>query len=394
MSEYQYYEFEAVDRPLTSAQMAELRKVSSRGDITPTSYSNVYNYGDFRGDPKRWMELYFDAFLHLTNWGTRWLMLRVPAALVDVALVRRYLGGETSEVWKSGPNLVLSFRIDDEEPEWEEGGEGWLSTLAMLREHLILGDHRCLYLAWLLKARWLGGAYADDDESDDLLRAEEPPVPPGLGELSEPLLRFADFLLIDGDLIAAAAERSAAMRDTSIPKKQIARWVSALPVEEKDAIVLRLLDDDAPHQGIELRRRMERELREARHPGDEPTARPRTLRALIERGEALAEERRRKEAEQRAKEKIRKEREAAKKRRKHLESLVGMEKRLWADVGTLIETKLPKNYNHAVEVLTDLQGLAEMAGTQDDFARRIGALAVEHDRKRTFIERLRKAKLL
>jgi hypothetical protein len=211
--------------------------------------------------------------------------------------------------------------------------------------------------------------------------------------LAEPLLRFADFLLIDGDLIAAAAERSAAMRDTSISKKEIARWVSALPVEERDAIVLRLLDEDAPHQGIELRRRMEREVREAQHSGDEPTARPRTLRALIKRGEALAEERRRKEAELRAKEKIRKEREAAKKRRKHLESLVGMEKRLWADVGTLIETKLPKNYDHAVEVLTDLQGLAEMAGTQDDFARRVSVLSLEHERKRTFIDRLRKAKL-
>ncbi len=46
MSEYQYYEFRAIDRPLTKKQMAQLRRVSSRGEITPTSYVNVYNYTD------------------------------------------------------------------------------------------------------------------------------------------------------------------------------------------------------------------------------------------------------------------------------------------------------------------------------------------------------------
>jgi hypothetical protein len=87
MSEYQYYEFRAVDRPLTEDQMAELRSVSSRADITPTSFVNVYNWGDFKGDPYKWMEKYFDAFLYLANWGTRWLMFRISKKLVDAAAV-------------------------------------------------------------------------------------------------------------------------------------------------------------------------------------------------------------------------------------------------------------------------------------------------------------------
>lgn len=36
MSEYQHYEFAAIDRPLTRAEMAELGAVSSRVDITPS----------------------------------------------------------------------------------------------------------------------------------------------------------------------------------------------------------------------------------------------------------------------------------------------------------------------------------------------------------------------
>ena len=45
MSEYQYYEFQAVDRPLTQEQMGELRAYSSRAQITPSSFVNVYNWG-------------------------------------------------------------------------------------------------------------------------------------------------------------------------------------------------------------------------------------------------------------------------------------------------------------------------------------------------------------
>ena len=42
MSEYQYYEFRALDRPLTQAQMGELRAYSSRAQITSTGFVNVY----------------------------------------------------------------------------------------------------------------------------------------------------------------------------------------------------------------------------------------------------------------------------------------------------------------------------------------------------------------
>ena len=42
MSEYQYYEFAAIDRPLTREQMSRLRALSTRATITPTRFSNFY----------------------------------------------------------------------------------------------------------------------------------------------------------------------------------------------------------------------------------------------------------------------------------------------------------------------------------------------------------------
>jgi hypothetical protein len=51
MSEYQYYEFQAIDRPLTKQEMAEVRSLSTRATITPTRFVNVYHWGNFKGDP-------------------------------------------------------------------------------------------------------------------------------------------------------------------------------------------------------------------------------------------------------------------------------------------------------------------------------------------------------
>jgi hypothetical protein len=56
MSEYQYYEFLAVDRPLGEHEMGELRSVSSRAEITPTHFSNEYHYGDLKADPRKLLE--------------------------------------------------------------------------------------------------------------------------------------------------------------------------------------------------------------------------------------------------------------------------------------------------------------------------------------------------
>ncbi len=45
MSEYQYYEFQAVDRPLDTAEQAELRVLSTRARITATGFVNHYDWG-------------------------------------------------------------------------------------------------------------------------------------------------------------------------------------------------------------------------------------------------------------------------------------------------------------------------------------------------------------
>jgi hypothetical protein len=70
MSEYQYYEFLAIDRPLTKDEMADLRGISSRAYITPVSFTNEYPWGDLKANPEDLMKRFFDAHVYVANWMT------------------------------------------------------------------------------------------------------------------------------------------------------------------------------------------------------------------------------------------------------------------------------------------------------------------------------------
>jgi hypothetical protein len=149
MSEYQYYEFIAVDRPLDDRQLAEVRSLSTRARITATSFVNEYHWGDFRGDPDRMIERYYDAHLYLANWGTRRIMLRLPRKLLDIELAQRYCVDDTVNAWAAGEYVVLDLTSEDDSPDWDDDAQGSLSAIVGVRAELATGDLRPLYLAWL-----------------------------------------------------------------------------------------------------------------------------------------------------------------------------------------------------------------------------------------------------
>ena len=140
MSEYQYYEFQAIDRPLSEAEMRVLRSYSTRARITSTSFVNDYEWGNFKGDQDAWMEKYFDAFLYVANWGTRVFMLRLPSTLLDLKTARRYCCGESASVREMKGKIVLTFALEDAVSDDVDMGESWLSSLIPPRSDLARGD--------------------------------------------------------------------------------------------------------------------------------------------------------------------------------------------------------------------------------------------------------------
>lgn len=97
VSEYQYYEFQAIDQPLGEADRAALRKLSSRADITTTRFTSEYHFGDFHGNPRKLMERWFDLHLYHASWGTRTIMIRIPKQLLDASRLDEFIS-EVDEV--------------------------------------------------------------------------------------------------------------------------------------------------------------------------------------------------------------------------------------------------------------------------------------------------------
>jgi hypothetical protein len=383
VSEYQYYEFQAVDRPLTEKEMTTLRGFSSRATITPNRFVNSYSYGSFKGDPSKWIEEYFDAFLYLSNWSTRELFLRLPARALPLRVAKTYCSGESARARSKDGHVLLEIRSGDEEGggEWidEDDATRWLPSLVPLREDLAGGDLRTLYLAWLLAAQ--NGELVDG--------ATEPPCPPGLSSLSAPLEAFVEFVRLDRDLVEAAAAGSPAVEPAD--DAALGEWVASLPEAEKTSLLVRLVAGGEPHLRTELLRRF-RESRPASVSSAAPI--PRTVGELLEAAKGKAEERRSREAARAAKAKAREEREAAKARDLRLEALAERQVESWHEVEKLIATKQPRKYDEAVALLQDLREVCVRAGKPGEAASRIARLREENAKKGTLIERFRKAGLL
>jgi hypothetical protein len=277
MGEYQFYEFQAVDRPLTELEQANVARLSSRVEMTPTSAVFVYNYRDFPGDPGKILARYYDVMLYLTNWGTRQLMFRLPRTLVKAADLKPYCLEEAISVRTSGKRLILNILVDEEPTgEWVEG-TGQLPALLPLRQSLLEGDHRSLYLAWLKCAEVL---HYDDKEESAVV---EPPVPPNLGKLTPSLRAFIDFLEIDDALVKEAARASSKM---PTPKPtEYETLLRKLPAAEREQFLLRLLRGE-PNLAHQLQQRLLK-FRPARAPAKQTAPSPRrTITKLLEKVEA------------------------------------------------------------------------------------------------------------
>jgi hypothetical protein len=363
VSEYQYYEFAAVDRPLDTRELDALRGMSTRAHITPTSFVNTYEWGSFKGDPRRLVERYFDAFLYLANWGTRELMVRLPARLIDPATARRYCPGDAVTAWRAGDHVIVAAVSEDEEGDLEWGGEGVLASILPVRAELLAGDLRALYLLWLLGVQV--GEVPDD--------SVEPPVPTALGALTGSQTALVEFLRIDRDLVEVAAAGSGPARAERV---DVAGWVAGLSGAERDALLVGLLEGNDPLLRAATLRRVGSERRNR--------AGVRTAGELLDRAAALRERREQAERDRRAARAAESARRAEVARRQRLAALAAEGDGAWARVAARIAEKTPSGYDIAVDLLMDLQEVWDSAV----FASRVESLRREHGRKVTFIQRL------
>jgi hypothetical protein len=381
MSEYQYYEFQAIDKPLTDRAFAHVRACSTRAQITRTRFVNEYHWGNFKGDSAEWMARYFDAFLYLANWGHRQFALRLPTKCVRLDDTRPYRTQSAFSVRVCDDNLVLWFDSEDDDGDDLCESAGVLSSLIPIRDELMRGDRRPLYLGWLLALQM------NELDSDDV----EPAVPPGLGELSACQEALVDFLRIDDDLLAVAAEASGPVAHGAVPTEEaIMAWLAKQPVADRDKWIVDALFRGSAPILAEVHRRFREDHAPANRTQSHRTSR--TVEELLNAASARADERRRIAEQKAAAEAERQRKEAERQRKKYLDGLMGQESRLWAEAETLASTKQPLKYDAAVELLRDLNDLASRTANSE-FCQRLEAFRATHARKPSLLERIQKANL-
>ncbi len=375
MSEYQYYEWQTLERPLTAAEQTAVNGLSSHIDVTPSQAIVTYNWGDFKHDPIQVLAKYFDAHLYVTNWGTRHLAFRFPGGLLDVRTIEPYTDEDHIRIKDIGNVQILEIELNEDGgyEEWVDE-RGLLSTLARLRDDIAQGDFRALYLAWLKAMSLEPDDYdEDEDDPDSLFYDREPPLPAGLQQLTPPLKAFANFFEIDPFLISAASEGSPDL--TPLQQADLAPLISRLTRQECDEFLLKIVHAE-PGAITALRKK----LLSFEKPTPTVATQQRTVGELFKTAEELRQAESRRQAEE--------------KRKKHIAEMQELAKReaqTWQEIENLVQLgSAARNYDTATTLLSKLQQLSEFQGTQANFMTRVRELGERYKKRTALIERLKR----
>lgn len=379
MSEYQYYEFLAIDRPLTADEMEELRALSTRATITPVSFTNEYNWGDFKGDPEKLMQRYFDAHVYVANWMTAEFMVRLPIEVLSQETVKAVAATPyLVEVKPAKTHWIITWSLEESESYDRfgiEDGRGWMARLAPVRDELLRGDLRSLYIGWLAAvARDL----MDDDET-------EPLCVTGLGNLTAAQQALAEFLEVDPDLLAGAGMGSPAVQETEVSRREMEKWIDTLPRDEVHSILNQLLEGKGQQAERSIRNRFA-SWRRGLQAGDTDAPR-RTVGELRQNAEKARLIRMEKQERERRQREIKR----REKRMAHLKNLSSDFPKAWASVKEPVERGSGLGYDEACRILVDIaEAYAEYA-TQSQFQNELEKFMAGHLRRKALVQRLVKA---
>lgn len=351
MSEYQYYEFQTIDQPLTKEERNEIGTWSSRTYPTTTQAIFTYSYGDFPQIPEDVVLKYFDAMLYMSNWGSKRLIFRLPSTIVDIEKLQHYCFGDSISVIEKRNYILLDIFFDDEEGSGWIEGEGLLSSFIDLRNDIINNDFRMLYLSWLNAVSF---EYNIQEEINDY----EPPVPANLNSLSSSLKNFVEFFKIDENLILAGAKASVNKNvENSI---DIEKVVSLLSEKECKNFLTRIAKGEK-HINLKLLKRLQEFS--SNNKTDSDYIQRRTINEILELANNISEQ-------MKEQERLKKEENI----RIKMDGIAKDESIFWNKVFSLIETKQTKSYDEAVKILLELQDLSIYYKKNDQFQLKISQI--------------------
>jgi hypothetical protein len=378
MSEYQYYEFLAINRPLTAEEMCELRALSTRATITPVSFTNEYHWGDFKGDPDKLMQRYFDAHVYVANWMTAIFMVRLPIEALTKETAKAVAVPYMLDIKPTKTHWIITWSLEESENYDRfgmEDGRGWMARLSPVRDELLRGDLRSLYIGWLPA---LAGEMMDDDEMEPLCVS-------GLGNLTASQQALAEFLEVEPDLLAGAGIGSPSAPKVEISPQEMEKWIDALPREVVDSILKQLLEGKGQQAERSIRNRFA-SWRRGLQTGDTDAPR-RTVGQLRQNAEKARQIRLEKQKRDRKQQEIKR----REKRKAYLKNLSSDFPKAWASVKEPVERASGRGYDEACRILVDIAEAYDLFVTKKQFQQELKKFMAGHLRRKALIQRLVKA---
>ena len=375
MSEYQRYEFMTSDRPLTRVQLDAVNALSSHIEASSTHALIEYHWGDFKHDPIKVLHEFFDGFLYWANWGSPQLALRFPHGILPVDLIDGYDLDDFVTFTRYPDYDILDIHFGEMEgpDEWMEYE---LGSLIAIRDELMEGDLRSLYIVWLAGQIMIEGYDEDEDEEEDW-EISVPPVPPAFGTLTAAQQALAELLQVPQELLVAAARHSsAAVTSTG---DDVAAWVKLLPPARQHEYLVRLARNEPG-----LSRLLVKELRELSQDKTRttpPTGEHVTYATLLAESKAIKAqlEREKREPEQLV-------------RQRHLQDIHDHQDDYWQQVELAVTRSTGAGYDEAVRVLIELREVADHFKETQEFQERFRAWVRPHLRRPAFVKRLQARK--
>ncbi len=378
MSEYQYYEFLAIDRPLNGEEINVLRRISTRAQITPVSFINYYNYGSFGGDPDKMMQRYFDAHVYVANWMTATFMVRLPIDAFSQETVEAFKIRYMLDFKSTKTHWIITWYLEDSENYsrfGEESGQGWMARLAPVREELLHGDIRSLYIGWLAAVTC---GVIDDDQMEPL------PVN-GLGDLTPSQQALAEFLEVDPDLIAGAGIGRGKFQLETVSREKMEKWIDNLPEKQVKGIIRQILEGEGLQAGRSLQRRFmtwQRSLQK-----DVDTLPQRSVAALWENAKKAEKIRLKKEAQKQKQQEIKRRRE----RDIFLKNLSKKLPEMWESLQQTVKRGSGLAYDEVCRSIVDISEAHARFGERSCFKKELELFMAGHMRRKALIQRLVKA---
>jgi hypothetical protein len=378
MSGYQYYEFLAIDHQLTEEEMGHMRMISSRGHITPVSFSNAYHWGDFKANPEDLMRRFYDAHVYVANWGTAIFMLRLPLCAFDAKVAQSFVVEDSLEMDETPTHWICTWSLsetEDYESFGEEDGPGWMMRLAAIREELLRGDLRSLYIGWL------AGVSQGMDEGE-----REPTMPEGLAPYTAAQQALAEFLGLNVDLfVGSGTDRPITQSEL---EEEVTSWLKVITLEEMRPLVQKL----AMGQGQEAEREVKNRFSTWRRHLDKihPSVPQRTVADLWELAEKAKEARL--QVETNCREQA--EEKRLKARTDYLTALATDFTKAWQAVNQRVQVGSGKAYDEACQSLIDLAEAYVEHASQQAFDAELRRFMAGHGQRKSLVQRLVKARLL